>query len=267
MMTAEPIASLLRTRPQPKQDLVATDLNAIAMHFDTQHNATLELRRHPRARNLTLRVNTATRKIVATIPKRASKREAVGLIVANYAWIIERISTAPVAMAFVDGSEIPLRGRSHRIRFVARTAGRGVVKAIEGVDGPELHVAGRPEHCPRRLKDWLIKTAKNDLEMQATRHAQALGVSYRRISVRDQASRWGSCSSTGTLSFSWRLILAPPEILDYVAAHEVAHLKEMNHSPAFWRLVAELCPDFKAAERWLTSEGPDLHRYCPTHLM
>ncbi len=267
MITTEPLVSLFSARPKTEQDLVASDLDAIAAHFQSTQNASLELRRHPRARNLTLRVNAATRKIVATIPKRASRREAAGLILAHYAWITERLLKAPQVMAFIDGTEIPFRGRPHRICFRAQTRGRGVVAQIEGETGSELHVAGRPEYCPRRLKDWLVRTAKTDLEERTKRHASTLGVTYRRISVRDQSSRWGSCSSTGTLSFSWRLILAPPEILDYVAAHEVAHLKEMNHSPAFWSIVSELCPDFKAAEHWLTNEGPDLHRYCPTHLM
>lgn len=267
MINTEPLTSLFSVRPKTEQDLAAGNIDAIAAHFDSNHDASLEIRRHPRARNLTLRVNAATRKIVATIPKRASRREAAGLILAHYAWITERLQNAPKVMAFIDGTELPLRGTPHRIRFVARTPGRGVVAQIEDPRGAELHVSGRPEHCPRRLKDWLVRTAKADLEERVKHHALTLGVSYRRISVRDQSSRWGSCSSTGTLSFSWRLILAPPEILDYVAAHEVAHLKEMNHSPAFWSLVSKLCPDFKAAEHWLTHEGPDLHRYCPTHLM
>lgn len=267
MINTEPLASLFSARPNNEQNLVAGDIDAITTHFQITHNATLEIRRHPRARNLTLRVNAATRKIVASIPKRASRREAAGLILAHYAWICERLRNAPEVMAFIDGTEIPLRGSPHRIRFVARTPGRGVVAQIDGARGAELHVAGRPEHCPRRLKDWLQRTAKADLTQRVRHHATTLDVSYRRISVRDQSSRWGSCSSSGTLSFSWRLILAPPDILDYVAAHEVAHLREMNHSPAFWSLVSKLCPDFKAAEHWLTHDGPDLHRYCPTHLM
>jgi len=267
VISAEPLASLFSTRSKSEQDFVATDLDSIATHFDTTHNASLEIRRHPRARNLTLRVNAATRKIVATIPKRASRHEVAGLILAHYAWIRERLLNAPEVMALVDGSEIPFRGTAHRIRFCSKTPGRGVVVCVETPAGPELHVAGQPEHCPRRLKDWLARAAKTDLERHAKHHATSLGVSFRRISVRDQSSRWGSCSSSGTLSFSWRLILAPPDVLEYVAAHEVAHLREMNHSPAFWSLVSKLCPDFKTAEHWLTNEGPDLHRYCPTHLM
>lgn len=267
MITSEQIAESQQRRTPPTQDLLAADLDAIAAHFHAHYQASLEVRRHPRARNLTLRVNAATRKIIATIPKRASRRETAGLIMAHYAWIDERLSAAPPTMTFMDGGEIPLRGQPHRIRFVARTSGRGVVAQVVSAEMPELHVSGRPEHCPRRLKDWLAKTAKSDLEHRVKFHADVLGAKYRRVSVRDQASRWGSCSSTGTLSFSWRLILAPEPILDYVAAHEVAHLREMNHSRAFWQLVEQLCPDYKSAETWLTNKGPDLHRYCPTHLM
>lgn len=154
------------------------------------------------------------------------------------------------------------------IRYVeASTLGRGVVHQINTPNGTELQVKGTPEHCPRRLKDWLIRSAKKDLEQRVAHHAGLLGVTYQRVSVRDQSSRWGSCSTSGTLSFSWRLIMAPPEILNYVAAHEVAHLKEMNHSRSFWSIVARLCPEYKDAETWLTEKGPELHRYCPTRLM
>ncbi len=97
--------------------------------------------------------------------------------------------------------------------------------------------------------------------MSVTRHARTLGLKPVRIAVKDQASRWGSCSTTGVLSFSWRLILAPPAILDYVAAHEVAHLAEMNHGPRFWALVKRTVPQLDEARRWLHIYGMDLHRY------
>ena len=99
------------------------------------------------------------------------------------------------------------------------------------------------------------------LEAASRRHAQSLGVAFKRVSVRDQSSRWGSCSSTGVLSFSWRLILAPPFVLDYLAAHEVAHLVEMNHSARFWRVVAKVCSHVERAKSWLDTHGNDLHRY------
>jgi predicted metal-dependent hydrolase len=124
-----------------------------------------------------------------------------------------------------------------------------------------LCVAGNAPHLDRRVGDYLRREARRELETASLKFAAALGVAVRRITVRDQSSRWGSCSTTGMLSFSWRLILAPSHVLDYLAAHEVAHLVEMNHSARFWRLVQRLCPDHDRAKTWLDAHGADLHRY------
>jgi hypothetical protein len=111
------------------------------------------------------------------------------------------------------------------------------------------------------VHDFLKREARRELQKSAQAHAEALSVRVKRLSIRDQSSRWGSCTSAGSLSFSWRLILAPPFVLDYLAAHEVAHLVEMNHSPRFWRVVARVCPSVERAKRWLDTYGNDLHRY------
>jgi predicted metal-dependent hydrolase len=124
-----------------------------------------------------------------------------------------------------------------------------------------LCVAGLAPHLNRRVADFLQHEAKRDLEAASRRFAADLGLSVRRVRVRDQSSRWGSCSTTGVLSFSWRLILAPRYVLDYLAAHEVAHLVEMNHSARFWRLVTRLAPGHERAKAWLDTHGADLHRY------
>ena len=124
-----------------------------------------------------------------------------------------------------------------------------------------LCVAGQREHAPRRLQDWLTGQARKDLSDRVAHHAGALGLRPRRISVRDQTSRWGSCSSTGQLCFSWRLVLAPRHVLDYVAAHEVAHLAEMNHSTRFWALVARTFHDMGRSKAWLNAHGRELHCY------
>ena len=113
----------------------------------------------------------------------------------------------------------------------------------------------------RRITDYLKRQAKRDLEVAVKRYTEMLGVTYRRISIRDQASRWGSCSTSGVLSFSWRLVLAPRYVLDYLAAHETAHLVEMNHSSRFWRLLRRICPEMERAKAWLDVHGTDLHRY------
>jgi hypothetical protein len=163
----------------------------------------------------------------------------------------------PDARPIADGASIPLRGELHLIRHAAGR--RGTVTRAVDEDGPVLLVAGRVEHLRRRVLDFLKREARRDLERAVARHAMVLGVRPKAIRLRDQTTRWGSCSSTGTLSFSWRLVMAPPFVLDYLAAHEVAHLHEMNHSPRFWHLVESLCPRTSQARAWLNSEGLHLH--------
>jgi predicted metal-dependent hydrolase len=165
----------------------------------------------------------------------------------------------PDGAPFVHGAVLPLRGVAHRIDH--RRAARGTVWTETQADERLLCVAGQAPHLPRRVQDYLKREAKRELEAASRQAALALGVEVKRVSVRDQSSRWGSCSSSGVLSYSWRLILAPPFVLDYLAAHEVAHLIEMNHSRRFWRLVERICPDMGRAKAWLDAHGADLHRY------
>ena len=125
---------------------------------------------------------------------------------------------------------------------------------VIGVYGPE-------EHFSRRVSDFLKREAKKDIEPTVQRHARKLRVDIGRISVKDTISRWGSCSAKGDLAFSWRLILAPPFVLDYLCAHEVGHRREMNHGDRFWKIVYRLFPETEEAEAWLKAHGSDLHRY------
>lgn len=218
----------------------------------------VELRRHRRARRYTLRVQAAARAVVLTMPLRGSLREAKAFADRNGGWIAARLKRLPQAVPFAEGIELPLRDVPHRI---VHRAARGTVwtEAAEGM--PLLCVAGDRAHLARRVRDFLKREAKRDLEAASRRYAGLLGVTVRRVSVRDQASRWGSCTAAGVLSYSWRLIFAPPYVLDYLAAHEVAHLIEMNHSPKFWRVVARICPDWRRAKGWLGAHGNALHRY------
>lgn len=220
----------------------------------------IEVRRHPSARRLTLRISQTRRTVIVTLPKRCRFEEAGQFVNRHLDWVRERVGDLPVPIPFADGITLPLRGRDHRVRFLGPQRFGPVVAVIDGRH-PEIHVKGRLEHAPRRLKDWLMEQAKAELDARVQVHAERLGYRARRISVRDQASRWGSCSTTGLLSFSWRLILAPPLVLDYVAAHEVAHLGEMNHGPRFWALVAKTLPEMRDAKNWLHTHGVQLHRY------
>jgi len=220
----------------------------------------VRLRRHRQARRYTLRIHSVTREVVLTMPPRGSLKEARAFAAKHGGWIAARLKRLPEALAFADGNVIPLRGLDHRI--VHRRGQRGTVWIEAAADGERLLcVAGEAPHLARRISDYLKREAKADLDFASRRASEALGVSVRRVSIRDQSSRWGSCSTTGVLSYSWRLILAPRYVLDYLAAHEVAHLIEMNHSRRFWRLVERICPNVTRAKAWLDAHGADLHRY------
>lgn len=220
----------------------------------------IEVRRHPAAQRYTLRVREAGRNIVLTMPPRGSMRQAKSFAERNAAWIATRLKRLPTAIPFAEDKTIPLRGIPHCI--VHRPKARGTVWAEQTFYGEALLcVAGNAAHISRRIRDYLKREAKQDLMEASQRHAQALGVTIHSISVRDTASRWGSCSHNGRLSFSWRLILAPDFVLDYLAAHEIAHRLELNHSREFWKLVDRIFPEWRRAEEWLRVHGSSLHRY------
>jgi predicted metal-dependent hydrolase len=218
------------------------------------------VRRHPRARRYTLRVRERDREVVMTIPPRGSLRQARDFAERNADWIAARVKRIPERVAFADGQTIPLRGVPHRIAH--RPKARGTVWTETDDEGVALLcVAGGASHVARRVRDFLKREAKRDLTEATKRHAATLDVSIERIGVRDTASRWGSCSSDGALSYSWRLVLAPAFVLDYLAAHEVAHCRELNHSARFWRVVDQLTSERRRAEAWLKTNGNSLHRY------
>ncbi len=225
-------------------------------------SAPVEVRRHPGARRLTLRVSNTRRWVVVTLPAQCRMEEADRFLRFHIDWVRERLGSVPEPVPFIDGAMVPLRGVMHRLRFIGPRTGAAVVRIATGSGKtPTLEVSGRAEHAARRLADWLLGQARADLEACVSRHARELGVRVRRICLRDPTTRWGSCSTSGLLSFSWRLILAPAHVLDYVAAHEVAHLREMNHGPKFWTLVSRMMPELETARRWLRHDGTDLHRY------
>ncbi len=243
--------ALLYRRPSEPQ--------AIEVVFDRSIYL-VRVRRHRQARRYTLRIQAATREVILTIPPRGTLKEARAFAQKHGGWIAARLGRLPEAVPFTEGVVVPLRGMPHRIAH--RRGARGTVWT-ESEESSErlLCVAGNAPHIDRRVGDFLRREAKRELEAASRHFADALGVTIKRVSVRDQASRWGSCSTAGVLSYSWRLILAPSFVLNYLAAHEVAHLVEMNHSVRFWRLVQRLCPDHERAKIWLDVHGSDLHRY------
>lgn len=237
-------------------------LAAPVAHLEIAHDGRLfrvALKRLSTSRRLTLRVRAATRDVLLTMPARTSLKAAREFAERHAAWIGVRLARLPQPVAFAHAAKTPLRGVDHTI--VHRPGERGVVWVENGAQGPLICVSGEGPHVGRRVRDFLKREARKDLEAAVGRHARRLGVAPRRITLRDTVSRWGSCSSTGALNFSWRLILAPPEILDYLAAHEVAHIVHMNHSPMFWNVTRRLFPETERAEAWLKNHGSQLHRF------
>lgn len=218
----------------------------------------LRLRRSARARRITLRLAPAEGSLVLTLPPSVNREEALGFARRQEEWVRARLSHLPPRVPFREGVQVPFLGEPHEIRHVPKA--RGGVWREEGA----FYVSGQSEHLSRRLHDHLRREALSCV----TEHARALAESLpaggrplRRVSVRDTVSRWGSCSSAGNLNFSWRLIFAPRSVLEYVVAHEVAHLVHMDHSPAFWHLNGALSPQVRQARNWLRREGPRLLRY------
>lgn len=227
----------------------------------------ITLKRVASARRFTLRVRAATRDVVLTMPPRSSIASARNFVEEHVDWIGARLEHLPKPMPFGAGEVVPIRGVNHII--VCKPHQRGTAwiepgrKSVGASMLPQLCVAGGPEHLARRVKDFLMREAKHDIEAAVTRHAAKISVRPRRITLRDTTSRWGSCSSSGSLNFSWRLVMAPSFVLDYLAAHEVAHLVYMNHSPAFWKVVGKLTSHVDRGEAWLKANGAGLLRFGP----
>jgi predicted metal-dependent hydrolase len=205
-----------------------------------------------------LRVPAAGAAPVLTIPRHGHLAEGLAFLDRHRPWLAQRLARRPAATPFAAGALVPLRGVAHVIRPSGLL--RGPV-SIEAGEPPALLVSGRPEFLARRVGAYLRDEAARDLTAASRRHAEALGVRFAKVTIKDTKSRWGSCTAAGELAYSWRIILAPPAVIDYLAAHEVAHLSEMNHSARFWRLVGQLCPDWRGARDWLKRNGNRLHGY------
>lgn len=207
------------------------------------------------ARRVTLRVDGRSGEAVLVAPPLVPAADLERFLARHRDWLAARLAALPARIAFADGAMVPFLGKPLRVRHDPAAA-RPVVRTES-----ELRVGGGPEHLARRLRDYLQAEAKRQLAVRAGAAAERLGECIRRVGVRDTRSRWGSCSSQGNLNFCWRLILAPEFVVDYVVAHEVAHLREMNHSRRFWALVGGLTPHADAARAWLKRNGAGLHRY------
>ncbi len=210
--------------------------------------------RNPRARRISISLDGGG-SVRLTLPRRTSLRQGLDFAEDKANWILDQLNALPERVPFEDGAILPLLGADHVICH--QPAARRGVWCADGA----IRVSGQREHLPRRVGDFLKAEARREISRRAKEKAGIVGRPVRRITLRDTTSRWGSCTSDGNLSFTWRLILAPEDVLDYVVAHEIAHLKHLNHGSRFWALVARLTADVTRSRRWLRENGDRLLRY------
>ncbi|MCZ7494815.1 M48 family metallopeptidase [Rhizobium sp. SA279] len=248
--------SLLRKSlksPAPKKALPSQRTVAVA-----GRQVPITVRENPRATRITLRIEPGGRALKLTIPMGLHHRQVDDFLERHQGWLEGKLVKFSPDDGLRSGATIDIRGIAHRIDHTGSL--RGLTHVTKDADGMAvLKVSGAPEHLRRRIATFLKKEAKADLERLVAVHARTAGRPVRSISMKDTRSRWGSCSHDGNLSFSWRIVMAPEKVIDYLAAHEVAHLSEMNHGPKFWALCEKLCPHTEEAKSWLKRHGSKLH--------
>jgi len=246
-MLAGMIFSLLR-KPAPTRAEPLERLHEVG-------GRTLPLRivENTRARRLTLRIDPGGQGLRVTVPPGIPAREVDRFIDRHQGWLEARLAKVPDKPQVRPGVKIPVRGVPHLI--LHEPSKRGSVTVAEVNGQPALIVHGERTHLPRRVADFLKREAKKDIDALVAKHTATIGRKAKAVRFKDTTSRWGSCTSDGTLSFSWRIMMAKPAVIDYLVAHEVAHLKEMNHGPNFWKLCQDLCPRTEEAKAWLKKNG------------
>jgi len=220
----------------------------------------LKVMANSRAKRLILRVESGGRGLRVTIPPGTGNREVQHFIDRYRGWLENRLAGLPApvgdGLMLKNGSRIPLLGKPHLIVYAG---GRGITDVREREGELQITVYGEECYLARRIRDFLKKQAESAIAPLVAKHSQMIGRKPKSIRYKDTVSRWGSCSADGHLSFSWRIVMAPVEVIDYLAAHEVAHLVEMNHGSQFWALCEKLCQDAKRYRAWLKRNGQVLH--------
>jgi predicted metal-dependent hydrolase len=246
-----PLRQMLFGKRSP---VVAPPLPLLEIEIDGQ-NVVVKPKRNSAARRMVLRLARDGEGFTLTMPKRQSLNSAKSFLETSKVWMQNTLAHRGRKNAEQRTDAIMLRGQHVQVCKTEKL--RGLVR--HDVETNILHVPGGEAHWQRRLVDWLKQEAEKDLRQASADYASKMETRFSKLTVRDQKSRWGSCSADATLSYSWRLILAPAFVLDYVAAHEVAHLREMNHGPRFWRLVLTHCGKTREAKQWLKANGHTLH--------
>ncbi len=214
------------------------------------------LKKSARARRLALRLDPKDRAFHLIIPKGVSMRRAQAFAESHESWMQEKLLDMPIPIYFEDGVVLPIFGQMVEIRYVDEPMRPSIL-----MEGGVLYVRENAANTPGRIERFLKKLARDELEILSKEKAAKIYKTVSKVTVRDTKSRWGSCTSDGNLSYSWRLIFAPPESFDYVVAHEVAHLQHLDHSKAFWGVCKKLSRNYKDGHRWMKENSDELRRY------
>ncbi len=218
---------------------------------------TLRLSVNPRARRISIRIDARAGEAVAVAPRERLLGDAVAFARTKAAWIAERLEARVEGQPLEPGQTIPVNGVLTRL---AATGTAGAARLNQDAEGPVIRSGGEGEAFARRVENLLKRLAREALTARTEFHLKALGLKPVKVSVVDTRSRWGSCSPHNrSIRYSWRVVLAPPAVLDYLAAHEVAHLVHADHSPAYWSVVHRLVGDHRPFRAWLREHGQALH--------
>lgn len=218
---------------------------------------TLRLSVNPRARRVSIRIDSRAGEAVVVAPSERRLTEGLAFARTRAGWIADRLAERPASSPLTPGGRVLYQGQPTRLEA---TGGAGAARLVQGADGPVIRAGGEGEAFARRVQSLLKREARRLLVQRTDVHIARLGLDPARVSITDPRSRWGSCSPHNrTIRYSWRVVMAPPEVLDYLAAHEVAHLVHADHSPAYWAVVARLVGDHRPFRQWLRDHGPTLH--------
>ena len=217
----------------------------------------LRLSVNKRARRLSIRIDSKSREAVVVAPSASTLAQGVAFAQTKADWIADKLNQTVEAQPFTPGMTTTLLGRKIRLEAVA---GVGAARLIDLPDGPVLRAGGEGEAYSRRIENWFRKQARLFLVERTDHYLSVLGQAPVRISIVDTRSRWGSCSPHNrSIRYSWRVVMAPEKVADYLAAHEVAHLVRADHSPQYWAVVSQIFGDHKPARQWLKTYGAQLH--------
>ncbi len=223
-------------------------------HINLNNNIyKIKIQKNPRAKRIILRVSNISSNICLTIPKHETEKNAVEFLVRNKDWMLRELKRVPKKILFLDKSEIPYMGVNHKIVYA------GEYTNLIYIYNKKIIVFGKKDELSKNLRTWLHNRAKIEILNIAKLKVNFLNKTFNKVKIKELRSSWGTCGENGNLSFSWRLILAPRHVMEYIVVHELCHLVELNHSKNFWRLVTDLFPQKKISQDWLKSNGTYLH--------